>query len=309
MRNNHAAFSLHFKPKDFKALKRTKKFKQEVTGYKRSIPNSRSGGPQRKHSKCPERQARILYGLELKRQPSPDHPEKEDSKSPDPTTKIQATGSNLDATVVKNRNRGADNQDVSVQQNQRSQTAGDEREINQQKDCVAGSPLWRSSDSNNVTFYLPHREVIRKDHPSSQLRIVHDASSHDANSPSLNSCLHIGPNLYPETFDILLRFRLNAVAFTADMKQAFLQIMLNEENTDVTKFLFSNDPSDESQLPSVYRFTRVLFDRTLKSTLQSSCSPLNSRRSLVRPSAVCSSLIMETTSQLFNYRIEVALVN
>ncbi|GFY55561.1 reverse transcriptase domain-containing protein [Trichonephila inaurata madagascariensis] len=65
------------------------------------------------------------------------------------------------------------------------------------------------------------REVIRKDCPSSQLRIVYDASSHDANSPSLNSCLHIGPNLYPEIFDILLRFRLNAVAFTADMKQAF----------------------------------------------------------------------------------------
>ncbi|GFV62617.1 reverse transcriptase domain-containing protein [Trichonephila clavipes] len=35
--------------------------------------------------------------------------------------------------------------------------------------------------------------------------------------------------------------------------------MLNEDR-DVTKFLFSNDPSDESQLPSVYRFTRVLFD-------------------------------------------------
>ncbi|GFY76965.1 integrase catalytic domain-containing protein [Trichonephila inaurata madagascariensis] len=118
-----------------------------------------------------------------------------------------------------------------------------------------------NSDSNNVTFYLPHREreVIRKDRPSSQLRIVYDASSHDANSPSLNSCLHIGPNLYPEIFDILLRFRLNAVAFTADMKQAFLQIMLNEEDRDVTKFLFSNDPFNESLLPSVYRFTRVLF--------------------------------------------------
>ncbi|GFT02249.1 integrase catalytic domain-containing protein [Trichonephila clavipes] len=115
------------------------------------------------------------------------------------------------------------------------------------------------SDSNNVTFYLPHREVIRKDRPSSQLRIVYDVSSRDANSPSLNSCLHIGPNLYPEIFDILLRFRLNTVAFTADMKQAFLQIMLNEEDRDVTKFLFSNDPSDESQLPSIYRFHRVLF--------------------------------------------------
>ncbi|GFX47808.1 integrase catalytic domain-containing protein [Trichonephila clavipes] len=35
--------------------------------------------------------------------------------------------------------------------------------------------------------------------------------------------------------------------------------MPNEEDRDVTKFLFSNDPSDESRLPSVYRFARVLF--------------------------------------------------
>ncbi|GFS51742.1 integrase catalytic domain-containing protein [Trichonephila inaurata madagascariensis] len=43
------------------------------------------------------------------------------------------------------------------------------------------------------------------------------------------------------------------------MKQAFLQIMLNEEDRDVTKFWFSNHFSDESRLSSVYRFTRVLF--------------------------------------------------
>ncbi|GFY55523.1 integrase catalytic domain-containing protein [Trichonephila inaurata madagascariensis] len=43
------------------------------------------------------------------------------------------------------------------------------------------------------------------------------------------------------------------------MKLAFLQIMLNEEDRDVTKLLFSNDSSDDSQLPSVNRFTRVLF--------------------------------------------------
>ncbi|GFY40629.1 DUF1758 domain-containing protein [Trichonephila inaurata madagascariensis] len=100
-------------------------------------------------------------------------------------------------------------------------------------------------------IFLTEREVIRKDRPSSQLRIVYDASSHDANSPSLNS--------YPEIFDIFLSFGLNAVAFTADIKQAFLQIMLNEEDRDVTKFLFSNALSYGSQPPSVYRFTRVLF--------------------------------------------------
>ncbi|GFU77891.1 uncharacterized protein TNCV_1138991 [Trichonephila clavipes] len=121
----------------------------------------------------------------------------------------------------------------------------------------------RGSESDSRKFICSlniEREAIRKDRPSSQLRIVYDASSHNANSLSLNSCLHIGPNLYPEIFDILLRFRLNAVAFTADMKQAFLQILLNEEDRVVTKLLFSNNPYDESRPPSVYWFTRVLFD-------------------------------------------------
>ncbi|GFS58741.1 integrase catalytic domain-containing protein [Trichonephila inaurata madagascariensis] len=146
----------------------------------------------------------------------------------------------------------------------------DNREIVRRRD-LRGSH--RKRFQKNPHLFLEYREVlqnylkqviieevIRKDRPSSQLGIVYDASSHDANSPSLNSCLHIGPNLYPEIFDILLRFRLNAVAFTADMKQAFLQIILNEEDRDVTKFLFSNDPFDESQFPSVYWFTRVFFD-------------------------------------------------
>ncbi|GFR26348.1 integrase catalytic domain-containing protein [Trichonephila clavata] len=115
------------------------------------------------------------------------------------------------------------------------------------------------SDSNNVTFYLPYREIIRKDCPSSKPHIAFDASSHDTNSPSLISCQHIRPNLYPEIFDILLRFRLNAVAFAADMKQAFLQITLNEKDMDITKCFISNDLCDEPRPPSVYRFTRVLF--------------------------------------------------
>ena len=114
-------------------------------------------------------------------------------------------------------------------------------------------------ESNNVTFYFPHREVIRKDQPSRQLRTAYANSSYDKNSAFLNSYLHIGLNLYPKTFDILLRFRLNVVAFTGNKKQAFLQIKLNEHDRDVTKFLFMEGPSNESQLPCVYQFTRVFF--------------------------------------------------
>ena len=43
------------------------------------------------------------------------------------------------------------------------------------------------------------------------------------------------------------------------MQQSFLQTKLNEQNRGVTRFLFTEGPSDESQTSFVYRFTRILF--------------------------------------------------
>ncbi|GBO06769.1 hypothetical protein AVEN_97837-1 [Araneus ventricosus] len=114
-------------------------------------------------------------------------------------------------------------------------------------------------DTEQITFYLPHREVVRNDRSSCKFRVVFDASSHDVGEVSLNDCLHIGPNLYPDIFDLLLRFRLYPIAFTADIKQAFLQIEVNEKDRDVSRFLFTDDPTDGSKSPQIYRFTRVLF--------------------------------------------------
>ncbi|XP_054706599.1 uncharacterized protein LOC129216409 [Uloborus diversus] len=110
-------------------------------------------------------------------------------------------------------------------------------------------PVINTDEEDEVKFYLPHREIIRKDRETSKLRIVFDASSHDSNCLSLNDCLHIGPNLYSEIFDILLRFRFHPIAYTTDMKQAFLPISLKEEDRNVTRFFFTDDPSDESIAP------------------------------------------------------------
>ncbi|GFV14909.1 hypothetical protein TNCV_3642711 [Trichonephila clavipes] len=45
--------------------KRTKKFRQEVMGCKRKTPSSKSGGPQRKQNKGPERQVYQLILMVL----------------------------------------------------------------------------------------------------------------------------------------------------------------------------------------------------------------------------------------------------
>ena len=60
------------------------------------------------------------------------------------------------------------------------------------------------------------------DKDTTKLRVVYDASV-KGKGPSLNNCLHSGPLLSPLIFDIMVRFRMNKVAVTADVEKAFLK--------------------------------------------------------------------------------------
>jgi hypothetical protein len=65
----------------------------------------------------------------------------------------------------------------------------------------------------------------------------------------------VGLNLNPEIIDVLLRFRLKRVAFSADIKKAFMQISLHPDDRDLCRFLWEN----EDQTLCTYRFTRITF--------------------------------------------------
>ena len=55
---------------------------------------------------------------------------------------------------------------------------------------------------------------------------------------SLNECLHRGPVFLPDLCGILLRFRTQPIVILADIEKAFLQVGIQEEDQDVTKFLW-----------------------------------------------------------------------
>ncbi|GBM67662.1 hypothetical protein AVEN_226030-1 [Araneus ventricosus] len=110
--------------------------------------------------------------------------------------------------------------------------------------------------SNSQGFYLPHHAVIRSDKTTNPLRIVFDGSAHEDKHLSLNQSLYTGPNLHPNIFELLLRFRESPVAFTADVKSAFLQIELELPDRDFTRFFWNDYLNRE---PYVLNFTRVLF--------------------------------------------------
>lgn len=55
-----------------------------------------------------------------------------------------------------------------------------------------------------ITFYLPHRPVVRNESVSTKIRPVFDASARADSGLSLNDCLETGENLNPELLAILL---------------------------------------------------------------------------------------------------------
>ena len=80
--------------------------------------------------------------------------------------------------------------------------------------------------------------------------IVFDASSKKdspslkeikGNNPLLNDCLHGGPCLLPLIFDIVLRFRNRDVALVADIKQAFLNIEIDQGDRDFLRSLWEKN--------------------------------------------------------------------
>ncbi|GFW92832.1 integrase catalytic domain-containing protein [Trichonephila clavipes] len=115
--------------------------------------------------------------------------------------------------------------------------------------------------TDRAVFYLPHQAVFCQESLTTKMRIVFDASSHEDGQPSLNDCIWSGGNLNPNIFHLIISFRLNTIAITADIERAFLQISLRDEDRDAVRFLFPDIRSNQTDPYKfqVYRFKRVMF--------------------------------------------------
>ncbi|XP_064482768.1 uncharacterized protein LOC135395520 [Ornithodoros turicata] len=119
--------------------------------------------------------------------------------------------------------------------------------------------------SSEHVYYMPHQAVIRESSTTTKLRVVFDASAHAPNTAPLNAYLEKGPKLNTELIPLLLRFRTERIALVADIAQAFLQVVVGEEDRDALRFLwYKETPTEEGPLPApeVWRMTRVPFGAT-----------------------------------------------
>ena len=97
--------------------------------------------------------------------------------------------------------------------------------------------------------------MSEQDKTTTKVRAVFDASSKSEGLPSLNDCLYTGPNLLARIFDVLLRFRLNEIGITSDIKQAFLNVEISEGHRNYLRHIWF----DEKAELLIYRFCRVVF--------------------------------------------------
>ena len=116
---------------------------------------------------------------------------------------------------------------------------------------------------NLNVHYLCHHGVIRRDRETTKLRVVFDGSAKDDKySPSLNDRLEVGKNYMPLLFDTLVRFRMKAIALTADIEKAFLQIQISESDKDKLRFLWFDDVSKSNPSVIELRHNRLVFGLT-----------------------------------------------
>ena len=90
------------------------------------------------------------------------------------------------------------------------------------KEQISLGIIEQTDTPNSKPGQLHCHPVIRFDKETTKVRAVFDTSAKVKGNPSLNDCLHKGPQITPLIFDILLRFRCYAVSLTALIEKAFL---------------------------------------------------------------------------------------
>ncbi|XP_052787362.1 uncharacterized protein LOC128222417 [Mya arenaria] len=119
------------------------------------------------------------------------------------------------------------------------------------------------NSTNTVKHYLPHHAVVTPQKSTTKLRLVYDASAKTCDkNKSLNECLYRGPVMLHDLCGILMRFRTHNIAIVADIEKAFLQVGLQPDQRDATRFIWLKDcenPSTGGDNLQEYRFCRVPF--------------------------------------------------
>ena len=95
-----------------------------------------------------------------------------------------------------------------------------------------------------IKYYIPHHAVHKADSTTTKLRVVFNASAKTTSGISLNECMMTGPKIQANIFDIMLRWRLYPIVFTADVEKMYRQIQISEEDRWYHGILWRKNPTE-----------------------------------------------------------------
>ena len=128
-----------------------------------------------------------------------------------------------------------------------------------QKGVIEPVPI-DASVKHKISF-LPHHGVYTPNR-STKVCVVMASNAKARNDHlSLKDAMYRGPVYLEDLCGLLMRGRLSRFLILSDIEKAFLQICLQDEDRDVTRFLWLKDPLKEPTEDNLvqYRFARVLF--------------------------------------------------
>ncbi|XDV17737.1 hypothetical protein PO909_023556 [Leuciscus waleckii] len=118
------------------------------------------------------------------------------------------------------------------------------------------------------SWYLPSFGIYHPKKPE-QIRIVFDSSA-QYEGVSLNSVLLKGPDQNNDLLGVLIRFRKEKIAVTADIQHMFYCFVVKEEHRDYLRFLWFRDNKWDSDIVD-YRMRVHVFGNTLSPAVAIYC--------------------------------------
>ena len=110
------------------------------------------------------------------------------------------------------------------------------------------------------SHFIPHHPVIRRDRDTTKVRIVFDGPAKSSPDDfSMNDYLDDGPNVIPYIFYSLPKFHREPIGLTADIKSAFLQIIIHPEDRRKLRFLWYTDLNSDKPKLKQFQFSRLMF--------------------------------------------------
>ncbi|CAB4026440.1 Hypothetical predicted protein, partial [Paramuricea clavata] len=135
--------------------------------------------------------------------------------------------------------------------------------IKQQLESSIIEAVPEEDDDSDGSYYLPHHGVLREDKETTKLRVVFDGSAKpNEESPSINECLEKGPNLVPNLFDTVIKFRSHPIGIVADIEKAFHQIQISPEDRRMLRFLWFDNITEPVPKIRRFQFCRLVFGLT-----------------------------------------------